>query len=334
MVLLGTGRHRDMGPTVNYALVLVLCSLYGIGMATNLTDIMSHKQMEIRQHYLGNHLHHHVHNQQDVITFHCKTLMTALTATINVTWPPPKEIPPHMKISFLMDGLVKEMSWYDAYRQNGADKPYEWSVETIEAFVRGNNTCGPFYQSPVCAEAMTKHRQKIIGQEGMVVGTMDPWSEAWLLKTGASKITTLEYHKIISHHPNLTSLHPSELPAVFNGGKRFDFIWTFSSIEHNGLGKWGDPVNPFGDLEDLARCHCMLKDDGILFLGVPVGRDEVVWNAHRIYGRYRISLALKNWRLIDYIGPAPFDNLETPGRWEDQPVIVLQKIPFVHEGRH
>ena len=111
----------------------------------------------------------------------------------------------------------------------------------------------------------------------------------------------------------------------YDKGNLFDFIFTFSSLEHNGLGKWGDPINPYGDLEDFGRCHCLLKDGGHLFLGIPVGRDEVVWNAHRICGRYRLSMAMKNWKLIDYIGPQPFEYLKIPGKWKDQPVLLLQK---------
>jgi hypothetical protein len=157
-------------------------------------------------------------------------------------------------------------------------------------------------------------------------------AEAWLLKSGASNITTLEYHRIISHVPNLYSLHPSEVEDRYNAGLRFDFIFTFSSLEHNGLGRWGDPINPSGDLEDFARCHCLLKDDGILFLGIPVGRDEVVWNAHRIYGRFRLSLALQNWKLVDIIGPTEWNDLESRGDWSKQPIFVLQKKLFSSEG--
>ena len=153
------------------------------------------------------------------------------------------------------------------------------------------------------------------------------------MKSGASNVTTLEYHRIISHVPNLYSLHPSEVGDRYTAGLRFDFIFTFSSLEHNGLGRWGDPINPSGDLEDFARCHCLLKDDGILFLGIPVGRDEVVWNAHRIYGRFRLSLALQNWKLLDIIGPTKWNKLEDRADWADQPIFVLQKKQFLVEDQ-
>lgn len=163
----------------------------------------------------------------------------------------------------------------------------------------------------------------------MVIGTMDPWAEAHLIKLGANHVTTVEYHRIVTDHPKLSSLHPSELKKDHDSGKLYDFVFTFSSLEHDGLGKWGDPISPYADLEDFARVHCMLKEGGIFFLGIPVGPDEVVWNAHRIYGKYRLAIVLKNWKLIDLVGPQPFDKIN--GEWGDQPIIVLQKVSSMME---
>lgn len=44
--------------------------------------------------------------------------------------------------------------------------------------------------------------------------------------------------------------------------------------------RYGDPVNPVGDLQTMAQISCSLKPGGFLFLAVPVGRDLVFWNAH------------------------------------------------------
>ena len=34
---------------------------------------------------------------------------------------------------------------------------------------------------------------------------------------------------------------------------------TFSSIEHSGLGRYGDSLNPWGDLITMAQSWCLLK---------------------------------------------------------------------------
>ena len=61
-----------------------------------------------------------------------------------------------------------------------------------------------------------------------------------------------------------------------------DFIFSFSSLEHDGLGRYGDPINPFADLESVGRAWCMLKYGGIFMLGLPMALDTVVDILHYI----------------------------------------------------
>ncbi len=54
-------------------------------------------------------------------------------------------------------------------------------------------------------------------------------------------------------------------------------------IEHFGLGRYGDPVDPAGfqrGLENLAR---LLEPRGVLYLSTPVGRERVEFNANRVF---------------------------------------------------
>ncbi len=49
--------------------------------------------------------------------------------------------------------------------------------------------------------------------------------------------------------------------------------------------RYGDPLDPFADLEGMAYLRdTLLVPGGLLFLAVPTGRDHVVFNLHRIYG--------------------------------------------------
>ena len=50
---------------------------------------------------------------------------------------------------------------------------------------------------------------------------------------------------------------------------------TFSSIEHSGLGTYGESINPWGDLISMARAWCTLKPKGKALVGVPHGPDVV-----------------------------------------------------------
>ena len=87
-----------------------------------------------------------------------------------------------------------------------------------------------------------------------VIGSQSPWVESILLGEGASKVTTLEYNKIQSEHPRVKTLLPDEMADLVNRGQaNFDGVVTYSSLEHSGLGRYGDELNPWGDLVSMAR---------------------------------------------------------------------------------
>ena len=125
------------------------------------------------------------------------------------------------------------------------------------------------------------------GKSVLVIGSEQPWLEIICLYLGAAKVTTLEYGKIESHHPQIQTLIPDEfrMKAMDNTLEMFDGILSHSSLEHPGLGRYGDALNPWADLLSLARAYCVTKDDGFLVLGLPTGEDTVQFNAHRIYGK-------------------------------------------------
>ncbi len=81
------------------------------------------------------------------------------------------------------------------------------------------------------------------------------WLESILLLYGAANVTTLEYDSIVSKHPKVDVITPWEMAEKYLKGTlpQFDLMVTFSSIEHSGLGRYGDQLNPFGDLITMAR---------------------------------------------------------------------------------
>ncbi len=84
----------------------------------------------------------------------------------------------------------------------------------------------------------------------------------------------------------MTSYTPSTMAkAYLSDLKKFelyDAVATFSSVEHSGLGRFGDGINPWGDLITMAKIWCLLKEDGSILLELPTGpRDRIEYNAHR-----------------------------------------------------
>lgn len=69
-------------------------------------------------------------------------------------------------------------------------------------------------------------------------------------------------------------------------------------IEHVGLGRYGDPLDPEGDRKALRELARVLAPGGNLLLVVPVGRERVEFNAHRVYSPGRVLAALAGLELV------------------------------------
>lgn len=81
--------------------------------------------------------------------------------------------------------------------------------------------------------------------------------------------------------------------------ERFDAVISYSSVEHSGLGRYGDAMNPWGDRQAIARAWCMTKPGGRIALGLPYNPvDTIHYNAHREYGPIQLPHILANWKQV------------------------------------
>ena len=86
------------------------------------------------------------------------------------------------------------------------------------------------------------------------------------------------------------------------GETKYDVSFSISSFEHDGLGRYGDPLDPEGDLKVMENAKNIIHKDGLMFLSIPAGYDKVVFNLHRVYGEKRMPMLLNNWEQLDLFG--------------------------------
>lgn len=61
-------------------------------------------------------------------------------------------------------------------------------------------------------------------------------------------------------------------------------------VEHIGLGRYGDPLDPDGDLKAIMELTRVIPKGGTLLFVVPVGRrPKIYYNAHRVYTYQQIA---------------------------------------------
>jgi Caenorhabditis protein of unknown function, DUF268 len=62
-----------------------------------------------------------------------------------------------------------------------------------------------------------------------------------------------------------------------------DSLSCLHALEHFGLGRYGDPIDPSGHLKGFVSLIQMLKPGAAFYLSFPIGRPMVEFNAHRVF---------------------------------------------------
>ncbi|QNJ30613.1 hypothetical protein SynPROS91_00185 [Synechococcus sp. PROS-9-1] len=95
-------------------------------------------------------------------------------------------------------------------------------------------------------------------------------------------------------------------PAFFG---IYDCVTCLHTLEHIGLGRYGDQLDPNGWSKGLASLSLLLQPQGVLLISVPIGVQRVQFNAHRIFHPSTIvkvaslnGLSLSNFHHLTHSG--------------------------------
>lgn len=69
-----------------------------------------------------------------------------------------------------------------------------------------------------------------------------------------------------------------------------DSLSCLHALEHFGLGRYGDPIDPLGYKKGIANMAALLKPGGTFYLSVPIGRERVEFNANWVFDPQTIIL--------------------------------------------
>jgi len=247
---------------------------------------------------------------------------------------PPLKMPPaDLMDRFTQNGdmpLTKEFYFNDVYSDSDSGLDLNLKNETkntqqvttsefnqLVKNIENKIPVGWYGRSSLDLEAiMSKYANKIKSKSMVVIGTIMPWVEAIAYHLTSSQITTLDYTRKQYESKGLEWIHVNDFLDDLINNKRqielFDNSASFSSIEHSGLGRYGDPLSPEGDIEAVQQVHCLLKPKGLFFLGLPTTSDDssfIEFNAHRFYGSKRLKLLFDGWNKIDQVNTDAYHSI-------------------------
>ena len=90
-----------------------------------------------------------------------------------------------------------------------------------------------------------------------------------------------------------------ELPARWR--ECCDSVSCLHSLEHFGLGRYGDAIEPDGHLKGLHNLASLLTGGGTLYLSVPIGTQRIEFDAHRVFSmKYLLEMVDRDFELVSF----------------------------------
>jgi len=68
-------------------------------------------------------------------------------------------------------------------------------------------------------------------------------------------------------------------------------------VEHIGLGRYGDALDPGGDQKAMRELTRVLAGGGSLLFAAPIGQPKIIFNAHRIYSYRQVVEGFQGLKL-------------------------------------
>ena len=170
----------------------------------------------------------------------------------------------------------------------------------------------------------------------LVAGSISPWVETLILgselELAGGLVYVTDYNKVeIEDGVRIEFIGSPELQNS-KKSPEFDVIVSYSSTEHDGSGRYGDPIDPNGDFAAFAEFHLMLRDHGFLIVAIPTvgnehdeGNGIIDGNAHRIYSSHRYNKLFCGYSQIG----ARIEVKQLLNDWQHQPVFTLQKTKSI-----
>lgn len=130
------------------------------------------------------------------------------------------------------------------------------------------------------------------------------------------RVNVLDVRDLDSNVEGL-SFHRGDITELPFPDQSVESISSLHVVEHIGLGRYGDKVDPRGHITAMKELVRVVAPGGALYLGFPIGRQRVEFNAHRVLDPVEVlewltPLTLERFAAVDDAG-----DLVEPARPED-----------------
>lgn len=140
-----------------------------------------------------------------------------------------------------------------------------------------------------CLKIKAPSRHTDIGSSVLMIGVL----------SGYLPTTFVDFRPIKTNLTGLTLMAGDILALPFLDST-IESVSCLHVVEHIGLGRYGDPIDPMGSRKALTELERIVASNGRLYLSLPIGRERICFNAHRVHSPASILKMLPSMTLVNF----------------------------------
>lgn len=122
-----------------------------------------------------------------------------------------------------------------------------------------------------------------------------------LLAAFEGKITIIDIRPLPISISNLNFVQSDATNLQGIEDDSIDSLSSLHAVEHFGLGRYGDPIDPQACFNAMKSLQRVVKQNGTLYFSVPIGKkDAVYFNAHRMFEPKTILAVFSDMELVEF----------------------------------
>lgn len=121
-------------------------------------------------------------------------------------------------------------------------------------------------------------------------------------------VTVMDVRPLTSSVDGLSFIRGDGSDLTGYSDKSIDSLSCLHAIEHFGLGRYGDPVDPEAHVRAVREMARILAPNGRFYLSTPIGKERVHFNAHRVWDPVSV-LEVCNLPLVSFAAVGDDGNL-------------------------
>ena len=114
------------------------------------------------------------------------------------------------------------------------------------------------------------------------------------------KVVLIDVRPLDKEIPNVTYICMDATKLEKFKDESIDSISSLCALEHFGLGRYGDTINPEGCFEAFISIQRVLKPGARAYTAVPIGKEHLEFNAHRIFYAQTIIDCFSDMKLLEF----------------------------------